>query len=328
MDTTKCCGEKRQESGPGKEINFYKKENSTQKEENQENNEKKTVTDNMQFGSFTLLIVSDGTFWLDGGAMFGVVPKVLWNKLNPADDLNRIRLGLNCLLIQTGEKKILVDTGVGAKLKERFKDMYRVEREYGLVESLGAIGVKPEDIDFVINTHLHFDHCGGNTIIKTNTYVPTFPNAQYIIQKEEWAAATKPNERTKASYVRENFEPLEKAAQLTLVTGEHTVVKGVTVMPTPGHTQGHQSVYIESNGKKALYCGDLIPTAAHVRLPYIMGYDLYPMDILETKKRILEQAVKEHWLLIFEHDPETPFAYIVEKEGKKFLEKITGEENA
>lgn len=278
----------------------------------------------MQLGSFTLSIVSDGTFYLDGGAMFGVVPKVMWNKLNPADELNRIKLGLNCLLIHTREKKILIDTGVGVKLKERFKEMYRVEREHGLVESLGTIGAKPEDIDFVINTHLHFDHCGGNTIKKNSTYIPTFPNAQYVIQEKEWAAAMNPNERTKASYLRENFEPLGTADQLMLVVGEHTVVEGVKVIPTPGHTQGHQSVLIESNGKKAFYCGDLIPTASHVRLPYIMGYDLYPVDILETKRKILDQAVNEHWLLIFEHDPDTPFAYLTERNGRHVLEPLLG----
>lgn len=277
---------------------------------------------NMQLGSFALSIVSDGTFWLDGGAMFGVVPKVLWNRLNPADEMNRIKLGLNCLFVQTPEKKMLVDTGVGAKLKERFKDMYRVERDHGLVESLATIGVKPEDIDFVINTHLHFDHCGGNTTKKNGTYIPTFPNARYVIQEKEWAAAMNPNERTMASYIRENFAPLQKAAQLMLVTGEHTVVGGVNVIPTPGHTQGHQSVLIESDGKKALYCGDLIPTASHVRLPYIMGYDLYPLDILQTKKKILEQAVNEHWLLIFEHDPVAPFAYVSDKDGKIVLETL------
>jgi glyoxylase-like metal-dependent hydrolase (beta-lactamase superfamily II) len=277
----------------------------------------------MQFGDFTLRIVSDGAFYLDGGAMFGVVPKVIWNKLNPADEMNRIRLALSCLLIQTREKKILVDTGVGTKLKERFKDMYRVERTHGLVESLRTVGTAPEDIDFVINTHLHFDHCGGNTIQQDGVLVSTFPNAQYVIQEKEWAAAMHPNERTKASYLRENFEPLEKTGQCMLVAGQHTVTNGVMVMPTPGHTQGHQSVLIESSGAKALYCGDLIPTASHIRLPYIMGYDLYPVDILETKKRILEQAVNEHWLLIFEHDPETPFGYITEKEGKRFLEPVS-----
>ncbi len=276
----------------------------------------------MQLGALTLSIVSDGAFWLDGGAMFGVVPKVLWNKLNPADELNRIKLGLNCLFIQTRARKILIDTGVGAKLKEHFKDMYRVEREHGLVQSLGSIGIEPEEIDIVINTHLHFDHCGGNTIERNGSYVPTFPNAQYVIQAQEWAAAMNPNERTKASYLKENFEPLKNAAQLMLVAGEYTISEGVTVIPTPGHTQGHQSVLIESTGKKAFYCGDLIPTTSHVRLPYIMGYDLYPVDILETKRKIIEQAVTEHWLLIFEHDPVAPFAYVLDKEGKRFVEKI------
>lgn len=273
-------------------------------------------------GKFKLLIVSDGKFWLDGGAMFGVVPKILWNKLNPADEMNRIELGLNCLLIQTPENNILVDTGIGEKIDEKFREMFRVERDSNLIESLNKIGLKPEDIDFVINTHLHFDHCGGNTIEKNDKPAPTFPKAKYIIQKQEWHDATHPNERTKASYLKENFVPLEEAGQLILVEGDHEILPGVKVINTNGHTRGHQSVLIESKGKKAIYFGDLIPTTSHIKIPYIMGYDLYPLDIIEKKKEILNRAIKENWLLIFEHDPKIVFAYLVEENGKQTLKPI------
>lgn len=289
----------------------------------------------IDFGSFKFSIVSDGTFWLDGGAMFGIVPKVLWNKLNPADEFNRIELRLNCLLIKTPTENILVDTGVGENLDDKFKEIYRVERDFGLIIALEKIGIKPEDINFIINTHLHFDHCGGNTMLPSpcpppqvgrdrgkGKFVPTFPRAKYIIQKQEWLDATSPNERTKASYLEENFIPIEEAGQLLLVDGEHEVTSGIKVMVTNGHTRGHQSVIIESDGKKALYLGDLIPTTSHIKIPYIMSYDLYPLDIIEKKKEILKKALQEHWLLIFEHDPKTAFAYLIEKDGKQILEPV------
>ncbi len=278
----------------------------------------------MKFGEFTLSLVSDGTFWLDGGAMFGIVPKVLWNKLNPADALNRIKLGLNCLLIQTPETKVLVDTGVGKKLDVKFKEIYKVERDTGLIESLGKLGVQPEDIDFVINTHLHFDHCGGNTIEQDGHYIPTFPHAKYMIQRQEWHDATNTNERTKASYVQRNFLPVEASGQLLLVDGDNEVLPGISVVVTNGHTRGHQSVIIESMGNKAIYFGDLIPTSSHVKIPYIMSYDLFPINVVEKKREILSQATKERWLLIFEHDPENPFAYLIEMEGKQVLKKLSG----
>jgi glyoxylase-like metal-dependent hydrolase (beta-lactamase superfamily II) len=289
----------------------------------------------IDFGSFKFSIVSDGTFWLDGGAMFGVVPKVLWNRLNPADDSNRIELGLNCLLVKTPTEKILIDTGVGENLNDRFKEIYRVERDFGVITALEKIGIKPGDIDFVINTHLHFDHCGGNTMLPSpcpppqvgrdrgrSKFVPTFPRATYIIQKQEWLDAMSPNERTKASYLQENFIPIEEAGQLLLVDGEHEVTSGIKVIVTNGHTRGHQSVIIESDGKKAAYLGDLIPTTSHIKIPYIMGYDLYPLDIIERKKEILKKALQEHWLLIFEHDPKIAFAYLVEENGKIVLKEI------
>jgi glyoxylase-like metal-dependent hydrolase (beta-lactamase superfamily II) len=279
----------------------------------------------IDFNPFKLSIVSGGTFWLDGGAMFGIVPKVLWNRLNPADEFNRIELSLNCLLIKTPTENILVDTGVGENLSDKFKELYRVERDFGLIKALEKIDVKPGDINFVINTHLHFDHCGGNTIKRAEKFLPTFPRAKYIIQKQEWLDATNPNERTKASYLKENFIPIEEAGQLLLVDDEHEVTTGIRVMVTNGHTRGHQSVVIESDGKKAFYCGDLIPTTSHIKIPYIMGYDLFPLEIMERKKEIIKKALQEHWLLIFEHDPKIPFAHLIEKNGKQVLEPIENE---
>lgn len=276
----------------------------------------------MKLGQFELSIISDGRFWLDGGTMFGVVPKVMWNKLIPVDELNRVELSLNCLLIETPEGNVLIDTGIGDKLKDRFKEIYKMDRDITFVESLNRMGFKPENIDFVINTHLHFDHCGGNTIKKDGKLIPTFPNAKYIVQKQEWSDATDSNERTKASYLKENFMPVKESGQLMLVDGNYEVLPGIKVIMTNGHTKGHQSVLIESKGEKAIYLGDLIPTASHIKIPYIAAYDLFPLAVVEKKKEILEQAIKEKWLLIFEHDPEVVFAYVIEESGKAVLQLL------
>jgi glyoxylase-like metal-dependent hydrolase (beta-lactamase superfamily II) len=276
----------------------------------------------MKLGKFELTVVRDGTFWLDGGAMFGVVPKILWNKLCPSDEVNRIKLALNCLLVRTPETTILIDTGIGTGLKERLREIYRVKKDKGLIEELATIGVVPEDVDFVINTHLHFDHCGGNTILKEGKAVPAFPRARYVIQEEEWYDATHPNERTKASYLADNFVPLESSGQLMRVDGKHEVTSGVSVFVTNGHTRGHQSVMIESEGKTALYLGDFIPTTSHIKLPYVMGYDLYPLALIDTKKGLLHRAVEEHWLLVFEHDPKISWAYLLEDNGQQVLKPV------
>jgi glyoxylase-like metal-dependent hydrolase (beta-lactamase superfamily II) len=278
----------------------------------------------VNIGNIELTVISDGRFWLDGGAMFGVVPKVMWQKMNPADEQNRIELALNCLLIKTPDRVILVDTGVGSKLKDRFNEIYRIQRRPGLVQALHECGTDPEDIDTVINTHLHFDHCGGNTLKKDSSVVPTFGHARYIIQEQEWHDALHPNERTRASYLKDDFVPLKENGQLHLVKGDEEIVPGVRVIQTNGHTKGHQSVIIESQGEKAIYLGDLIPTASHINLPYIMSYDLYPLDLLETKKYILKRAADEHWLLIFEHDPRVIFAYIINENGKHIIKPING----
>jgi glyoxylase-like metal-dependent hydrolase (beta-lactamase superfamily II) len=269
----------------------------------------------MKLGDFELEVVSDGYFWLDGGSMYGSVPKALWSKLTPADPQIRIRLSINCLLVKAGGKTVLVDTGIGDRLSNRLKEIYKVERHQNLHSSLAAFGVAPGDIDFIINTHLHFDHCGGNTVKQGDAYAPAFPNATYVIQKEEWRSATNTNEKTRASYRSSDFLPVQEAGQLLLIDGEHEVVPGVSAIATSGHTRGHQSVFISSGGNHAFYLGDLIPTAYHLKMPYLTGFDLYPVELLDTKRDIIDRAVEQKWLLIFEHDPETIFAYITREDS-------------
>lgn len=264
----------------------------------------------MDWGNFDLQIVSDGTLWLDGGAMFGVVPKAIWGKLIESDENNRIRLGMNCLLIRNDEKTILIDTGCGSKLDEKARSIYRISSEVDLVKELHSKGVEPEDVDIVINTHLHFDHCGGNTDRIGNTLQPRFPNATYFVQRTEFEDASSPNERTRASYFSENWQILLDRDQLHLLEGEEEVVPGVQCIPTPGHTRGHQSVKIESGGRKLFFIADLCPTHLHVPLPWIMGYDHFPLTTLETRKAIYSEAAHEDWLILFEHDPEVPSGHL------------------
>lgn len=276
----------------------------------------------VKFGAFDLIPISDGSFLLDGGTMFGVVPKVLWEKIYSPDEFNRVEIPLNCLLIKTPDTNILVDTGIGKKLDEKFREIYSVKQPPDLESGLAKFKLKLKDIDFVINTHLHFDHCGWNTIVSSSDVrecVPAFPNAKYIVQEQEWYEATHPNERTRASYLKDNFLPLEKSGQLILVKGEYEIVPGVKVVNTIGHTKGHQSVIIESKGKKAVYWGDFMPTSAHIRIPYLTSFDLYPLELIELKKKLLKQAIAENWLLIFEHDPNVIFAHLVEEDGRQVL---------
>lgn len=269
-------------------------------------------------GGFEIYGLQDGLFSLDGGAMFGVVPKVLWEKRFPADEKNRIRLSLNCLLIKTEKALVLVETGIGPKMEQKSRDIYRVEREPGLVASLEELGFKAEDINFVINTHLHFDHCGGNTYRnEKGEVVPTFPKAKYIIQKEEWEYALNPSERDKASYLSENFLPLEKYDLVCLIEGAKEITEGVGVFLAPGHTSSHQCVKAQSQEKVLFFLGDLVPTSAHIGLPYIMSYDLFPLVTLESRKKYYEKAIKEDWIIAFNHDPEYYFGKI-KKEGDKY----------
>jgi glyoxylase-like metal-dependent hydrolase (beta-lactamase superfamily II) len=279
----------------------------------------------MKVGTFDIQPVTDGRFRLDGGAMFGVVPKILWEKCCQPDEQNRIALGLNCLLIRTGRKNILVDTGLGDKEDAKFQEIFAVERIPTLRDSLKMQGLQPEDIHMVVNTHLHFDHAGGNTVRENGAIVPTFPRAKYFVQRGEYEDAARANERTRASYRRENFTPVAHVDQWEFLDGETELLPGVTVMVTEGHTRHHQSIKIESEGQIAFYLGDLIPTVSHLPLPYIMGYDLYPLQTLETKRLVLDRALNENWLLVFEHDPRVLMGRVRKDiEGKFYLEEVKG----
>ncbi len=273
--------------------------------------------DKIALGQFEIHGLRDGFFHLDGGAMFGVVPKPLWEKIFPADDQNRIRLALNSFLIKKEEILILVETGIGSDLEPKIFEYYSIEREPGLVSSLQKLGHQPEDINFVVNTHLHFDHCGGNTCKNENGKdVPTFPNAKYIIQKKEWEYALNPSERDKPSYLKQNFIPLEEHGQLQLVDGDSEIIEGVDVVLVPGHTTSHQCVKVHSEGEIFFFLGDLVPTSGHIGLPYIMSYDLLPQVTLENKKKIFNQAIKENWILGFNHDPDHFFGQVEKVEDK------------
>ncbi|NIO48407.1 MAG: MBL fold metallo-hydrolase [Candidatus Aminicenantes bacterium] len=279
--------------------------------------------DRISLGQFDIHGLRDGFFFLDGGAMFGVVPKTLWEKKFPADEKNRIKLALNSILIKAEKALILVETGIGGDLDPKFYDYYSVERKPGLVLSLEKLGYQAEDIDFVINTHLHFDHCGGNTLKnEKGEDVPTFPKASYIIQKGEWEYALHPSERDKPSYLEQNFLPLEKHGLLQLVDGNKEISEEVEVIVVPGHTSRHQCVKASSEGKVFFFLGDLVPTSAHVGLSYIMSYDLFPQETLESKKRYFEQAIEGDWILAFNHDPEHFFGKVKKVNNKYTFEPL------
>jgi len=269
-------------------------------------------------GDFRLHALDAGSQKLDGGAMFGVVPKPLWQKRIPADERNRIPLALRCLLVETRDALILIDTGVGNKENERFREIYGIENAsrsgHGptqLEDAIVKAGHSPDDVDIVIDTHLHFDHAGGNTHFDAEGHVKvSFPRAKYIVQQGERDFAHLRNERISASYLPHNFDPVEAAGQYRFVHGDSVVVPGVKVVPTPGHTPYHQSVVLESAGRTACYLADLVPTTAHLPLPWIMGYDVEPLVTLETKRGLLARAKREEWLLIFEHDPEMAWGHI------------------
>lgn len=281
------------------------------------------LVERLKVGDLTVHAIQAGGQRLDGGAMFGVVPRPLWEKRIPPDERNRIALGMRCLLIEHPSGLILVDSGAGNKENQKFRDIYGLENEGAagdtlLEDGLREIGVAPGDVNIVINTHLHFDHAGGNTKLQPDGSIAvSFPNARYFVKRGEYDYALHPNERTAASYFDRNYLPVEAAGKLELVTRERDIVKGIRVVPTPGHTPFHQSVLIESGGERAFYLGDLVPTHAHLPLPWIMGYDVEPLVTLETKRRILKQALDEQWLLIFEHDATVAWGR-VEHDGKAY----------
>jgi len=277
----------------------------------------------MKFGEMEIFVLSDGRFRLDGGAMFGVVPKTLWQKKIPADERNRITLGLNCLLIRSAGKTIVVETGTGDKGDSKWDDIFAIDHSTTLLDSLKRRGVETKDVDIVVNTHLHFDHCGWNTRRGPGgRCVPTFPRARYFVQQGEYEHACEPTERDRASYLKDNFQPLADSRQWEWPKGDQEIAPGVELARAPGHTRDMQCVRLRSGGRTAIFLADLVPTTAHLPYPWIMGYDLYPMTTLEQKKRWIPEAVRGEWLCFFAHDPAVPAAYLREKEGMVVAEPV------
>jgi glyoxylase-like metal-dependent hydrolase (beta-lactamase superfamily II) len=263
----------------------------------------------LTLGDFELSIFSDGTYPLDGGAFFGVVPKIMWSRKVAADENNYVTAGLNSLLLRTGKQTVLVETGMGNKLSERMVKFYGQPAQ--LLANLAAGGVAPEDIDIVINTHLHFDHCGWNTVRHPDGKIaPTFPRAKYYAPEGEWQYARHPSERDAISYIPENYDPLVESGQMTLLKGGEEIVPGVSVKTFPGHTAHLEAVIVESRGRTACYISDLIPTTSHIDLTWGMSFDLYPLETIASKKQYYGKAIPEKWLTIFTHDPKTPWAYV------------------
>lgn len=273
----------------------------------------------MNLGDYRVEVIPDTEFRLDGGAMFGVVPRVLWERVCPPDELNRIKLTCNCLFIDTGKEKIIVDTGMGEKWTGREISMYGISRERPFEVSLRSIaGCGPEEIDIVINTHLHFDHAGGNMLSEpgTTAFRLQFRNARFLVSRSEFDAAEHPHERDRGSYLSENWQPLIESRQLELMPDEYEPVEGLIVAQVRGHSETMQTIRLTRGGETLFGFFDMVPTRHHLPLPWIMSYDLYPTETLEFKRRILPQALEENWICHFYHDVEMPLGRLVETNGK------------
>ncbi len=302
-----------------------------------------SVMHRLILGDFELTVFSDGTYPLDGGAFFGVVPKVMWSRKAQADERNYVTTGLNSLLVRTGKQTVLVETGMGNKLSDRMIKFYGQPAK--LLDNLAAGGVAPEDVDIVVNSHLHFDHCGWNTIRdKTGKIVPTFPRAKYYAPQGEWDYARRPSERDSISFIAENYDPLVASGQMTLLKGGEEIVPGISVETFPGHTAHMMAVMVngkpglerarlkaapssnaESTGASApeattaCYISDLIPTTAHIDITWGMAFDLYPLQTIESRKRYYARSMPENSLTVFTHDAKTPWAYVEKDESGKMV---------
>ena len=259
-------------------------------------------------GGWKATTVEAGYLWLDGGAMFGSVPKAIWSKAHPADEKNRIRLATRCLLLEGHDRRVLVDDGVGDKLPPKLADIYRVEQEPSLERSLAALGLGVEDVTDVVLTHLHFDHAGGSTASRGGTLVPRLPRARYHVQRRNWENAHRPNPRERASYLPENFAPLQDAGLLRLWDGPQSPWPGIELITAEGHTRGQQLVRVSGPEGALYFVADLIPTASHVRIPFVMGYDVAAIETMEEKRALLERAVGEGAWIALEHDPAVALA--------------------
>jgi glyoxylase-like metal-dependent hydrolase (beta-lactamase superfamily II) len=273
----------------------------------------------LALGEFELIAVADGTYLADGGAFFGVVPKVLWERKTKADAQNRIVAGLNSVVVRAGRQTVLIETGSGNKLPERLIKIYG--QPALLLKNLASAGVAPEDVDIVINSHLHYDHCGWNTVRQGDKFVATFPRATYYVQEGEWQHAHE-NQRDGVSYLAENYDPLVESGQMKLLRGEAEITPGISVRVYPGHTRDMQAILVSSGGRTACYISDLIPTSAHLDPNWVMSFDLYPLETIESRKRYYAQAIPERWLTMFTHDPKVPWAYLAKDEkGKVVMEQ-------
>ena len=276
----------------------------------------------MQLGDYRVEVIPDTEFRLDGGAMFGVVPRILWERVCPPDELNRVRLNMNCVFIETPAERILIETGIGEKWSEKETKMYGIFREKPFAHSLFEItGCRPEDITIVVNTHLHFDHAGGNTI--GNVPVPQFPNARYCVSRSEFKHANSPHERDRASYLPSNWQPLEATGQIELKPDNYEVVDGLRMETIVGHSKTMQTWRLDRGGQTLYGFADLVPTRHHLLLPWIMGYDLYPAETLEFKKKVLPQAAAENWTCLFYHDYEMPLCRVVGDNGKPAAQLVS-----
>jgi glyoxylase-like metal-dependent hydrolase (beta-lactamase superfamily II) len=277
-----------------------------------------------EIGDFELTILSDGTYFLDGGAMFGVVPKPMWQRRAPADEQNRILLGANTVVVRTGQHTVAIETGIGNKLPEKLRAIYEAKQQ--LPNAFRAAGVKPEEVDVVINSHLHFDHSGWNTTrLADGKIVPTFKNARYFAHRGEVEHGHLQLERDSVSYISDNYDPLIASGQMTLIDarpqdGPREIVPGISVELFPGHTAQLMAVHIDSGGRRACYISDLIPTSAHLEITWVMGYDLDPVECIAQRKRFYARAIPEEWLVLFTHDHHTPMGYVeLNDKGKPVL---------
>jgi glyoxylase-like metal-dependent hydrolase (beta-lactamase superfamily II) len=276
----------------------------------------------MHLGEIEVRHIHGGIFWLDGGSMFGVVPKPLWEKKMPADERNRIPLAANSLLVRADGKNILVETGNGTKWDSKQRNIYGFADGDPYGAALANAGVKPEEIDLVINTHLHFDHAGGNTRLVDGRLVPTFPNAKYVVQRAELEHAMRPTERDRASYYAHDFTPITDAGQWQFADGDCEILPGISLVKIPGHNLQIQGVQISGGGKTLMMVADLIPTRHHLPLPWIIAYDLYPLTTLETKRKWIGEFVRNRWIVAFGHDPDYAAGTLHEHDGKITFEPV------
>jgi glyoxylase-like metal-dependent hydrolase (beta-lactamase superfamily II) len=277
----------------------------------------------MKIGKYELHVIETGTFGLDGGAMFGIIPKPLWNKFNPADDQNRVTLHARNLLLISDTRKILIDTGIGSNWDDKFIKIYNLDQTQNTsAGSFSKLGVKPEEITDVLLTHLHFDHSGGSTILKDGKWIPAFPNAKYFVQKKHFEWALNPSDRDRGSFIQNRFMPLHEEGLLNFVDGNEEFDDEIQFVQINGHTYSQQMIKIADSSNTILYCGDLFPFISHIQIPYIMGYDLQPVVTVKEKKMILPLAVVDEWKLFFEHDPEVLMATVTLAEKGFVVDKV------